>query len=97
MRKKENGRSIKQHRKLKMLKPISSGSLAGLGRYHITTNIKDIAKDDRMANKLKYQGKGEEPQAEAATYFTSVTEFKNKFHKDQGSQKKTGTASTRSI
>jgi hypothetical protein len=68
--------------KLKMLTRISSGSLAGVGRYHITADIKDIVKEDRMAKKMKEQEKEnkrqQKKQAEAATYFESMTKYKNK-------------------
>jgi hypothetical protein len=70
--------------KLKMLTRISSGSLAGVGRYHLTADIKDIVKEDRMAKKVKEQEKesnrqqkNKRKQQHPSTQFQSL---KTKWH-----------------
>jgi hypothetical protein len=67
---------------LKMLTRIPSGSLAGVGRYHITSDVKEIVKEDRMAKKRKEMEKDlkrkRKKEVEVATYLESKKKFKDK-------------------
>jgi hypothetical protein len=47
------GKTLNKIEQLKMLTHISSCSLAGVGRYHITLDVKEIVKEDQMAKKRK--------------------------------------------
>jgi hypothetical protein len=68
--------------KLKMLTRISSGSLAGVGQYHITSDVKDIVKEDHLIKKRKEEEKETRKknkiEIERATYFASVMKFRSK-------------------
>jgi hypothetical protein len=67
--------------KLKLLTRISSGSLAGVGRYHITCDVKDIVKEDHINKKRilkeKEQKKIQKKVNERTTYLQAIGKKKN--------------------
>jgi hypothetical protein len=70
----ETNNSIDQ---LKLLTRVSSGALAGAGRFHITADVKDVIREDHIVKRRKEQLKQDKRQVrktkETAKYRHAVS------------------------
>jgi hypothetical protein len=81
-RKRKMNEAKNDFEKLKLLTRISSGSLAGVGCYHITSDIKDIVMEDRIAKKKREEEQNmkrkKRKEMDSENYLESKSKWRNK-------------------